>query len=76
LDYTRVNLDLVKGEHVFAVIGQPLWEEAYGSVGLVDKALKGEKIPWWTKLPAPFIKKDKVDSFYALLDKVEAALKR
>ncbi len=76
LDYTRVNLDLVKGGQLFAVIGQPLWEEAYGSVGLVDKVLKGEKIPWWTKLPAPFIKKDKVDSYYILLDKVEAALKR
>src|SRR5258708_39533102 len=59
MDYTRVNLDLVKDGQVTAVIGQPLWDEAYGAAELLDKAVRGETIPWWTKLPAPFLTKDR-----------------
>ncbi len=76
MDYTRANLDLVKEGQVYAVIGQPLWEESYRSAELLDKAIRGESIPWWTKLDAPFITRDKLDPFYALLDKVDAAIKR
>jgi ribose transport system substrate-binding protein len=76
MDYTRVNLDLVRDGKVFAVIGQPLWEESFGSAELLAKAAAGEKLPWWTKLPAPFITKDKLEPFYALLDKVEKAITR
>jgi ribose transport system substrate-binding protein len=76
MDYTRVNLDLVKSGEVYAVVGQPLWEESFGAAELLDKAARGEKVPWWTKLPAPFITKDNLDPFSALLDKVEAALKK
>lgn len=76
MDYTRVNLDLVKSGQVYAVIGQPLWDESYGAAQLLDKARKGQKIPWWTKLPAPVITKDKLAPYYALLDKVEAGLKK
>ena len=76
MDYTRVNLDLVKDGSVYAVIGQPLWEESNGAAELLDKLVRGEKIPWWTKLPAPFITKDNLGPFLAVLDKVEAAIKR
>jgi len=76
MDYTRVNLDLVKNGEVFAVIGQPLWEESFGAAELLDRAVRGEKIPWWTHLPAPFITKDKLAPYSQLLDKVESALKR
>jgi ribose transport system substrate-binding protein len=76
MDYTRVNMDLVKNGQVYAVIGQPLWEESFGSAELLDKAARGEKIPWWTKLPAPFITKDNLASYNELLDKVEAAIKK
>ncbi len=76
MDYTRVNLDLVKSGQVYAVIGQPLWDESYGAAQLLDKAIKGGKIPWWTKLPAPLITKDKLGPYYTLLDKVEAGLKK
>ena len=76
MDYTRANLDLVKSGEVYAVIGQPLWEEAYGAAGLLDRVLRGEKIPEWTKLPAPFITKDELAPYYALLEKVEASLRR
>lgn len=74
MDYTRVNLDLVKNGEVYAVVGQPLWEESFGAAELLDKAARGEKIPWWTQLPAPFITKDNLAPFSELLDKVEAAI--
>jgi len=76
MDYTRANLDLVKSGEVYAVVGQPLWEESYGSAELLDRVLRGEKIPEWTKLPAPFITKDKLAPYYALLEKVEASLRK
>jgi ribose transport system substrate-binding protein len=76
MDYTRVNLDLVKQGEVFAVIAQPLWEESYGAAELLAKLNKGEKVPWWTKLPAPFLTKDKLGPYYDLLDKVEKAIHR
>jgi ribose transport system substrate-binding protein len=74
MDYTRVNLDLVKKGEVYAVVGQPLWEESFGAAELLDKVVRGEKIPWWTKQEAPFITKDKLTPFMELLDKVEAAI--
>jgi ribose transport system substrate-binding protein len=75
MDYTRVNLDLVRDGSCHAVVGQPLWDEAYGAVELLARTFKGEKIPWWTKLPAPIITRDKLEPFYRLLDtKVEPAL--
>jgi ribose transport system substrate-binding protein len=76
MDYTRVNLDLVNHGDVFAVIGQPLWEESYGAAELLAKIKNGEKVVWWTKLEAPFITKDKLGHYYELLDKVEKAIKR
>lgn len=76
MDYTRVNLDLVKDGQIYAVIGQPLWDESYGAAELLDKLVKGEKVPWWTKLPAPIITKDKLAPYYALQDKVEASIKK
>ncbi|MDD5707968.1 MAG: substrate-binding domain-containing protein [Kiritimatiellae bacterium] len=76
MDYTRVNLDLVKRGEVHAVIGQPLWDESFGAAELLDKAARGEKIPWWTKLPAPLITTDNLAPYSELLDKVEAAIKR
>lgn len=76
MDYTRVNLDLVKQGEVYAVVGQPLWEESFGAAELLAQAARGEKIPWWTKLPAPFITKDKLAPFYEVVDKVEATLRK
>jgi ribose transport system substrate-binding protein len=76
MDYTRVNLDLVKQGDVFAVIGQPLWEESYGAAELLAKLDKHEKVQWWTKLQAPFLTKDKLGPYYELLDKVEKAIHR
>ncbi|MBI3850401.1 MAG: sugar ABC transporter substrate-binding protein [Verrucomicrobia bacterium] len=76
MDYMRVNLDLVKDGAVYAVVSQQLWEESFGAAELLDKVVRGEKIPWWTKLPSAFITKDKLEPYYTLLDKVEAAIHR
>ncbi len=76
MDYTRVNLDLVKDGSIYAVVGQPLWEESFGAAELLDRLGRGEKVPWWTKLPAPIITKENLAPYSALLDKVEAAIKR
>lgn len=76
MDYMRVNLDLVKDGSVYAVVSQQLWEESFGAAELLDKAVRGEKIPWWTKLPAAFITKDKLGPYYTLIDKIEAAIQR
>lgn len=76
MDYTRVNLDLVKNGEVFAIVAQPLWDESYGAAKLLDQVIHGGKIPWWTKLPAPIVTKDKLAPYQALLQKVEAALKK
>ena len=75
MDYTRVNLDLIRDGKVFAIIAQPLWDESFGAAGLLDKCVKGQPISWWTKLPAPLVTKDKIDPYYQLLDKVTAAAK-
>lgn len=74
MNYTRANLDLVRSGEVFAVVGQPLWEQSVGAAELLDQAVRGETIPWWTKLPAPFITKDKLEPYYRLLEEVEANL--
>jgi ribose transport system substrate-binding protein len=74
MDYTRVNLDLVRDGKIYAVVGQPLWEESYGAAELLDRVAKGEKIPVWTKLPAPIITREKLGPYYELIAKVESAI--
>jgi ribose transport system substrate-binding protein len=76
MDYTRINLDLVKDGEIHAVIGQPLWDESYGAAELLDKVVRGEKFQWWTKFPAPLITSNNLAPYYGILDKVEAALRR
>jgi ribose transport system substrate-binding protein len=76
MDYTRINLDLVKSGEVYAVIGQPLWDESFGAAELLDKALRGEKLPAWTRLEAPLITKENLEPFQKLMDKVESVVRR
>jgi len=74
MNYTRFNLDLVRNGEVYAVVGQPLWEESYGAAELLDRALRGERLRWWTTLPAPIISKDVLPKYYRLLDDIEATI--
>lgn len=75
MDYTRVNLDLVRDGSVHALVGQPLWDESAGAAQLLDRALRGEKLPWWTRLPAPIITRANLAPYDELLAKVEQSLK-
>ena len=73
-DYTRVNLDLVKNGEVYALVGQPLYEESYEAAKLLKKMAAGEEVPYWTEQPAPIITIDMLDQYYEMLDEVEAKM--
>jgi ribose transport system substrate-binding protein len=74
MDYTRPNLDLVKEGKVYALVGQPLYEEFYEGVFLLDKLLRGEEIEFENAYRAPIITVDDLDTYYALNDDVESKL--
>ncbi len=76
MNYTRLNLDAIRDGHMYAAVAQPLWEESYECAKILDRATKGEKPPWWTKMPAPLITKENVAPYYQLIDKVDAAMKQ
>ena len=71
MDYTRVNLDLVDSGQIFAVVGQPLYEECKGAAELLYKMANGEEVPYWTVLEAPLITKADLAPWYELLDRME-----
>ena len=76
MDYTRVNLDLVKNGEIYAVVGQPLWDESYEAAKLLKKMAAGEEVPYWTEMPAPIITAAEVDKYIEMLDKAEAMMKQ
>ncbi len=55
MDYTQVNLDLVKAGKVFGIVAQPIYDEFVGASGLLYKMANGQKVPYWTVLPAPLV---------------------
>ncbi|MBM4429651.1 MAG: substrate-binding domain-containing protein [Chloroflexi bacterium] len=75
MDYTRVNLDLVKNDEVWGVVAQPLYHECYGAAELLYKMANGEEVPYWTILDAPLVTKDNMDEFYAILDRLEPQMR-
>jgi ribose transport system substrate-binding protein len=76
MDYTRVNLDLVKSGEVYAIVAQPLYEEGYRAVELLAQAARGEKVSYLNVLPAPLVTKDKVETYYQLLERVETVMRK
>ena len=71
MDYTRVNLDLVKSGQVFGVVAQPLYEENWGSAKLLAEMANGMKVPYWTILGAPLVTQANMNDYYGILDKLE-----
>ena len=57
MDYTADNLALLEEGWVSALVGQPLYDEAYQLVYAIDKLLRGETVEYWTELDAPLIYK-------------------
>jgi ribose transport system substrate-binding protein len=71
MDYTRVNLDLVKNGEVWGIVAQPIYDEMSGAAKLVYDMANGKEVPYWTILEAPLVTKDNVDQYYAILDALE-----
>ena len=71
MDYTRVNLDLVKSGQVWGAVAQPLFTECLGSAKLLMEMANGAPAAYWTKLEAPLITKENVDEYYGMLDRLE-----
>ena len=71
MDYTRVNLDLVKSGQVFGIAAQPIYDEMSGAAKLVYDMANGRKVPYWTLLEAPLVTKDNLAPYYAILDNLE-----
>lgn len=65
MDYSEQNLDWVSDGWVYALVGQPLYEECYRSVELLVDLLHGEEIDFVNWYPAPLIQIDDVDTYYA-----------
>jgi ribose transport system substrate-binding protein len=72
MDYTQVNLDLVKSGKVFGIVAQPIYDEMSGAAGLLYKAANGEKVPYWTVLPAPLVTAADVQPYYDILGRLSA----
>ena len=70
MDYTQVNLDLVKSGKVFGIVAQPIYDEMSGAAKLVYDMANGKKVPYWTVLPAPLVTKADVGTYQAILDRL------
>lgn len=75
MDYTRVNLDLVKNGDIFGVVAQPLYDECKGAAELLQKMANGEEVSYWTVLEAPLVTQANIDDYYALLDRLEPQMR-
>jgi ribose transport system substrate-binding protein len=67
MDYVRQNLDLVKSGDVYAVVGQPLYQEGAKTADLLAAMAQHKKVPYYNFLPAPVITKAQTAHYYALL---------
>lgn len=73
MDYSRVNLDLVKEGKIYAVVAQPLYDEFALCAEMLDTLLRGGKVEYNNLLEAPLVTTDNIDEYYAVLEKVEEA---
>jgi ribose transport system substrate-binding protein len=74
MDYTRINLDLVKAGKVYGLVAQPLYEEFYQAVVLVGQALDGEAIEYRNLMESPIIFLEDLDKYYEFNDRAEAGI--
>lgn len=75
MDYTRENLDLVKSDQVFALVGQPLYEETYRAVEVLNAKNTGKPVQFANLYPAPLILKADIDRYFGYADRVDKLLK-
>ena len=75
MDYTRVNLDLVKNGEVWGIVAQPLYDECKGAAELLYKMANGEDVPYWTILEAPLVTQENMAEFYEIVDRLEPMMR-
>lgn len=75
MDYTTNNLNLIKQGWVYAVVGQPIYEECYKAVEILVAHLKGEPVKFSNVYPSPIITAADVDKYYGYSSRVEQAVK-
>ena len=75
MDYSEQNLDWVSEGWVYALVGQPLYEECYRAVELLIDVLHGKEIEFANPYPAPLITADEVDTYYAYGERVRSRWK-
>lgn len=75
MDYVRQNLDLVRDGRVFAVVGQPLFEEGAKTADLLGQLAEGQQVAYDNPLPATIITADQVARFEGMLDEADEATK-
>ncbi len=76
MDYSRVNLDLVKEGKIYAVVAQPLYAEFAKCAEMLDTLLRGGTVEYNNLLEAPLVTKENIDEYYGILEKVEEAFEK
>ena len=64
MDYSEQNLDLVRDGWVYALVGQPLYEQSWRGVELLIDILHGRAVEYINWYPAPLIFAADVDIYY------------
>jgi ribose transport system substrate-binding protein len=75
MDYTAPNIALVEQGWVYALVGQPIYEECYRAVEILVAHLKGELVEFNNIYPSPIITIDNVDKYKGYTSRVEQAVK-
>jgi ribose transport system substrate-binding protein len=75
MDYVQQNLDLVNNGEVYAVVGQPLFQEGAKTADLLAQLATGQSVSYENPLPAEIITKALVPKYEGLLQQAAAAEK-
>lgn len=70
MDYTRPNLDDIKAGKVYAVVGQPIYQEHQMAVDTIRDVICGKSVPFAVHPPSPIITQADLSTYYALNDRV------
>lgn len=69
MDYTRQNLDLVKGGEVYGLVAQPLYAESQKMAELAGNLATKQPVQYKNVLPSPVITAPDLQPYYDILTK-------
>ena len=64
MDPLQENLDMVRDGWIYAIIAQPVYEEAYRAIELLVAHLRGEPVAYQNYYPSPIVYKDGIQKYY------------